>query len=395
MGVIILKITDVEVYCLSVPMDKKISAPISIPYSDELAGTLFKEYRSNIIKITTDEGYVGVGESMTRLAPKAYANIINYIKELLIGKNPLNTEKIWELLYGVVMNRGHQKGFYIEALSGIDVALWDIKGKAFDVPVYVLLGGKTNPKLDSYAASLRFRDKETLMNDVNNFLEKGFNAMKIKIGQDPKDYSKDIRVCKEIRKAVGDDISLMVDANCGYDNDIKTALQVGKALEEIDIFWYEEPLSPDNLKGNAFLREKLNTRLAIGEAEFTRFGYREMFEKKALDVVMTNICRMGGLTEAKKVADMASTYHIPYSPHCGSSSAVTTAVSLQLAVAHPNHLIFEFMQSDWNKSQKNPLYWEITELPIKSFENGFIEIDDKPGIGVNLDYDLLDKYRIM
>lgn len=387
-----MKITDVEAISLVVPMEKAIKAPISLPYADELAGIVFKEYRTTLVKITTDEGITGVGECMVRLAPTATRDIVEYVKPILIGADPFDIERIWALLYGAMMNRGHYKGFYIEAISGIDVALWDIMGKALNMPVYKLLGGRVNDRLWAYASSLRFRGRDEILADAQRYLEMGFNAMKIKIGQDPHDYQKDIEVVRQIRQAVGDDVTLMVDVNCGYD--VKTALLVGKALEEFNIFWLEEPISPDNVEGYEYLRQHLNIRLAAGEAEFTRFGFRQYFTRQAIDIVQPSLCRTGGFTEAKKIAALASAFHVPYAPHTGSSSVVSMAAALHLAVALPNFLIYEYMLSDWNKEQRNPLRWDLAELPIKSFQDSYIEVDDKPGLGIELNEEVIKKYRV-
>ncbi|AEG14196.1 Galactonate dehydratase [Desulfofundulus kuznetsovii DSM 6115] len=387
-----MKITNVEAISLVVPMEKAIKAPISLPYADDLAKVVFSEYRTTLVKVYTDEGITGVGECMVRLAPVATKKIVEYVKPILIGADPFDIELIWDKLYGAMMNRGHYKGFYIEAISGIDVALWDIMGKALNMPVYKLFGGHTNKKMWSYASSLRFRDMETILADAQRFIDMGFNAMKIKIGQDPRNYKKDIEVVREVRRAVGDKITLMVDANCAYD--VKTAIQVGRALEELDIFWFEEPISPDNIEGYEQICKALDMRIALGEADFTRFGYRQFFTRQAIDIIQPNVCRTGGFTECRKIAALSSTFHIPYAPHTGSSSAVCMAATLHLAAALPNFLIYEYMQSDWNKDQKNPLRWDLVQLPIKSFEDGYIEIDDKPGLGIEINEDVVKRYAV-
>ena len=184
----------------------------------------------------------------------------------------------------------------------------------------------------------------------------------------------------------------MVDANCAYD--MKTALQVGRALEDLNIFWFEEPISPDNVEGYEVLARSLNLRLAAGEAEFTRYGFRQFFTRQALDIVQPNVCRAGGFTECKKIAALSSTFHIPYAPHTGSSSAVCMAASLHLAAALPNFLIYEYMQTDWNKDQKNPLRWDLVQLPIKSFKDSHIELEDKPGLGIELNEEVVSQYAV-
>ena len=152
-----MKITKVEAITCVEEIKNPIKAPISIPYASELEHLVFKEYRATLVKVETDEGITGWGECMVRFSPTATRDIVNYISPLLIGKDPFDTEKIWELMFGAMMNRGHYQGFYIEAISGIDCALWDIKGKALNVPVYKLLGASGRPSFLAYASSIRLR----------------------------------------------------------------------------------------------------------------------------------------------------------------------------------------------------------------------------------------------
>ena len=224
-----MKITEVKAIPLFVPLETSVGAPISLPYADQLASVVFGGYRATIVQIYTDEGIVGIGECMTRLAPKALQAIIEELAPILCGRDPRETEVLWELMYGTMMNRGHNRGFFIEALSGIDVALWDIAGKAQGVPVYHLLGGKQRDRIWAYASSLRFRGMDITLDTARAYLERGFRAMKIKIGQNPHDPSGDLKLVKVIRQEVGDDITLLVDVNCGYHGDVATALRVGRA----------------------------------------------------------------------------------------------------------------------------------------------------------------------
>ena len=389
-----MKITDVEAIALAVPMEKRIAAPISIPRADEVAGVVFREYRSVLVRIHTDDGISGVGECMTRLSGTALRDIVHYVKPLLTGKDPRDVEYLWDLLWSVMINRGHHKGFYPEAMAGIDTALWDIWGKSAGVPVWRLLGGKTNPKIWCYASSLRLRDIAILRDEIDQHKDNGFDAMKIKIGKDPVNWRQEIKTVERIRAHAGDGITLMADANCGYAHDVKTALQVGRALEALDLFWFEEPLAPDDIDGYAYLKANLGIRIATGEADFNRFSFARFFKRDAIDIVQHDAARAGGITEARKIADMASAFHVRYAPHTGSSSNVINTVSLHLATYAPNFLIYEYMQSDWNREQHNPLHWDLCEMPIKSFKDSRLEIEDRPGLGIELNEDVIRKYRL-
>ena len=390
-----MKITDVKAIPLFVPLETAVGAPISLPYADQLASVVFGGYRATIVQIYTDEGIVGIGECMTRLAPKALQAIVEDLAPILRGRDPRETEVLWELMYGTMMNRGHTRGFFIEAISGIDVALWDIAGKAQGVPVYHLLGGKQRDRIRAYASSLRFRGLETTLATARTYLEQGFRAMKIKIGQNPHDPTDDLQLVKAIRKEVGDDITLMVDANCGYHGDVATALRVGRQLEGLNISWFEEPLSPEHIGGYTTLAAALDMPIAAGEAAFTRYDFRDLLVQHAVDIIQPNACRTGGLSEARKIAALSSAFHIPYAPHTGSCSAVALSVALHLATALPHFLTYEYMQSDWSKDQPNPLRHELVREPIEVFSDGYMAPPpDKPGLGIELDETILRRYTV-
>jgi D-galactarolactone cycloisomerase len=388
-----MQITDVKAIPLFVPMQQAVGAPISLPYADQIASVVFGGYRATIVQISTDAGLTGIGECMTRLAPKALQAIVEELAPVLRGRDPSEIEVLWELMYGTMMNRGHTRGFFIEAISGIDIALWDLTGKILGLPVYHLLGGKQRDRIATYASSLRFRGLETTLETARRYLDQGFRAMKIKIGLNPHDPTDDLRLVEAIRREVGDDITLMVDVNCGYHSDVSTALRVGRHLEAFNIAWYEEPLSPEHVDGYSSLAAALDIPVAAGEASFTRYDFRDLLVRRAVDIIQPNACRTGGLSEARKIAAMSSAFHIPYAPHTGSCSAVALAVGLHLATALPNFLTYECMQSDWSKDQPNPLRHELVREPIEVFADGSMQPPpDKPGLGIELNEAILEKY---
>lgn len=385
-----MKITKVEAITLSVPIKDKIKAPISIPYADELEKLVFGEYRATLVKVETDTGITGWGECMVRFAPTATRDIVNYISPILIGKDPFDTEMLWELMFGSMMNRGHYQGFFVEALSGIDCALWDIKGKALQVPVYKLLGAGEKPSFMAYASSIRFRGLPAVKETAQRFKENGFRAMKIKIGQDP---DTDMMTVRAVRQVVGADIELTVDANCGYD--AKTALRVGKVLEECNIRWFEEPVRPDDFDGYRLLSEHLSVPIAGGEAHFLRWGQKDLITRGKIDIVQPNICRAGGVTECIKIHGLASSYNVRYLTHTGSCSAVCLASTLHIAAAFADCYTFEHMQADWSKDQRNPLRWDLTPLPMDfDPETGIIFMQEKPGFGLEINEAVIAEHRV-
>jgi D-galactarolactone cycloisomerase len=389
-----MKITRVEPISLFVPIEEEIDAPVAVPHAADLTGVIFSGYRTTLVLIETDCGLTGVGECMVRLAPTATRAIIEDVAKLLIGRDPLDREAIWELLFGVMMNRGHNRGIFVEAISGIDIALWDLAGKYLDLPLYTLLGGRHHDRLTAYASSLRFRAMDEVVAQALEFKARGFQAMKIKIGRNLHNPQLDIDFVAAIRDAVGDEVRLMVDANCAYSEDVATALQVGRALQEMGIYWFEEPIAPNDIDGYAHLADALDIRIAAGEADFMSFGARDFLRRRAIDIIQPNISRAGGITEARRIAALSRAFHIPYAPHTGSCSAVCLAATLQFAVSLPNFLTFEFMQSDWSKTQPNPLRHDLLVEPIERLVDGHMEVPERPGIGVELNMDVVERYRM-
>ncbi len=389
-----MRITKVEPISLYCPIEDEIEAPVAVPHADETTRVIFGGYRTTLVRIETDCGLTGTGECMVRLAPTATRAIVEDLAPLLIGRDPLDREAIWELLFAVMMNRGHNRGIFVEAVSGIDIALWDLAGQYLGLPLYTLLGGRHHDSLDAYASSLRFRQMDEVIAQARGFVERGFRAMKIKIGRDPANPRPEIEFVAAIREAVGPDIRLMVDANCAYGEDVATAIQVGRALQDLDIYWFEEPIAPNDLESYARLRQALDIRIAAGEADFMAFGARDFMRRGALDIIQPNISRAGGVTEGRRIAALARAFHIPYAPHTGSCSAVCLAATLQFAVSLPNFLIFEFMQSDWSKSQPNPFRHDLLEEPVERLENGQMVVPEGPGIGIRLNMDVVERYRV-
>lgn len=391
-----MKVTQIDVFPLFVPLSKSIEAPVSIPYADKVQDIVFGGYRATIVRVATDEGVVGWGECMTRFAPAALKKIIEEVTPIVLGTDPLQPEYSWEIMYAAMMNRGHNRGFFIEALSGIDIALWDIRAKVLKQPLYMFLGGRQRDLIPSYASSLRMREKSVVLDTARQFLDMGFRSMKIKLGKRPADYIRDIRLVEDIRKAVGDEITLTVDANCGYHEDYKLALRVGRELEKLGVYWFEEPISPDNINGYRYLVDHLDLAIAWGESSFTRFDFANMFAERAVDIVQPNPCRVGGLTEIAKIAHMSQAFHVPYAPHTGSCSALCLAVSLHIATALPNMLTFEVMRSDWSREDHNPLRNDLLAEPYDILENGFLHAPraDRPGIGIDVNEDILRRYSV-
>lgn len=387
-----MRITNVESIPMLVTLPAGTKAPISVPHADQTASTIFKGYRTCLVRVHTDEGLSGVGECMTRLTPEATAALVTEIGQVLKGVDPVETSVAWELMFALMMNRGHLKGFFMEAVSGIDVALWDLKGKILDLPVYKLLGGAQRDKIWAYASSLRFRGIETTVEEAKEFVRAGYNAMKLKVGKNPHRFEDDLELATAVREAVGPRVFLSADANCGFER--TAAMQLARGLEKLNFAWFEEPLPPDDHEGYAEMARAMDMPIAGGETEFSRFGFRELFTRRALDIVQPNVTRAGGFTECMRIAAMAEAFHIPYAPHTGSGTAVCMAAELHLAAALPNFMIYEHMQSDWSKTFTNPLRTGIVKKSAESFKDGYMGLPSGPGLGIELNDEVIDQFRL-
>lgn len=369
-----MKITKVDVQVLC--------APLKDPW--RIATSIMSNMYATLVFLHTDEGLVGIGECLTRLAPRALSTIVEEIlSPVIIGRDPFQVERLWEEMYGVMRARGHSKGFMVEAISGVDIGLWDLIGKALNQPIYRILGSYSTTSLKAYASSIFIKGEEEVTKEAEGLVQSGFRAIKLKIGRDPK---QDLANVRALRRALGDQIDLMVDANCGYD--VGVALRVGREMEDLGIYWMEEPIPPEELDGYAYLSQALEMPIAAGESEFTRYGFRDLIGRGKIDVIQPDVARAGGITECRRIGAFAATLGVPCSPHTGASSAVSVAASIQWAASLPNFLTFECMYAP------NPLREEILCQPLSLASNGRVEIPQGPGLGIELDRRALDRFSL-
>jgi len=356
-----------------------ISAKIEKPF--QISTTLFSEVRALIVKVTTDNGIEGIGESLVRVSPKATKYIVEeMLAPQIIGRDPFDAADLWWRMFSVMRTRGHTKGVILEAISGIDVAIWDIIGKALNMPVYKALNGFGRKELPAYASSVFIGEKKDMEAQVKKFLDKGYLAMKIKLGKGP---ARDVEAIKNIRLMVGDSIKLMVDCNSFYD--AATAIELGRKLEKYDIYWIEEPVPPYDLEGYKAVKNGQPLRIASGEGEFGVYGFRDLLSTKAVSMVQPDLGRVGGFTEGMRVTSLIYANNLNFSPHTGMCSAVNIVASLHYAAAAPGFFMFEFMELD------HPLM-EIFKTPMIRPKNGIIKLPDSPGLGVELDIDKIEKW---
>ena len=363
-----------------------VTHPLTVPIGDlqRTSQGSFGTISILVVVVETDEGIVGVGEGLARFGPTAYAELVDrLLAPKIIGADPFAIEAIWQRLLRTFS--GRSGGMLIEAIAAIDIALWDIMGKALDRPVYELLGHMGQERIRAYASSIPWVDEAGARAVTERCLEQGFTEIKVKIGA-PMEAA--IARAALVREVAGEGTRLMADANWIFDVD--DALEVGKALADLGYFWFEEPIVPEDIEGYRFLRQKLPLRLAAGESEHTAQGAAPLLTARAIGVVQPDVARSGGITETRKIANLAHALHIPYAPHVGASGAICQAASLHLAAAQPNFLTFECMIFD------NPLRDRLVMEPIASaglIEDGSLPLPRGPGLGIELDMAEVERWR--
>jgi D-galactarolactone cycloisomerase len=366
-----------------------LEASLSEPFAYSRAW--YSTRSAMIIEIETDQGLVGWGECYG--PARMLAAIVENLSGFLLGQDALATEWIWHEIYARYRDHG-QKGLLVQALSGIDIALWDLKGKFFDQPVHRLMGGPLRKEIKAYATGLYRRKTGEpaayLAEEAAGYREAGFSAVKLKVGFGIED---DVRMTRAVREAIGPNIGLMVDANHAYD--AVEAIRLGRRIEEFDIGWFEEPVTPEDIAGHRRVREALSIPVASGECEFTRYGFREIFAERAFDIVQPDTCSAGGLSECKKIADMAAVYGLRYAPHVwGTGIALAAALQL-LAVLPPWTPISlcpvePMLELD---QTEHPIRHAILAEPIRH-RRGIVDVPIGPGLGIEVDRAALRHFRV-
>lgn len=354
----------------------------------ESASMRFDTRRHVLVEVICDDGTTGWGECLGPAGPNAA--VIAAYRPLLIGRDPLETEKLWAELYNSLRDQG-QRGLTVTALSGIDVALWDIKGKHFGVPISTLLGGRFRSSIRAYATGFFKLDGVDRVEDAARqaalYRAEGFHATKVKIGFDP---TEDLRVIAAVREAVGPDMGLMIDGNHGYD--ALEAINIGRKAAQYDIAWFEEPVAPEQLDAYQAVRQGQPIPLAAGETWHTRYGMRAPIEQRCVDIIQPDIGGCGGFTEARRIADLASLHSVRVVPHVWGT-AVQIAAALQFMAAmvpdpvrlRPIEPILEFDRTD------NPFRQAVVKTPLEPV-NGVVTIPDGPGLGIEINRDALTHF---
>jgi L-alanine-DL-glutamate epimerase-like enolase superfamily enzyme len=335
-----------------------------------------------LIKITTDDGHVGWGETLASVAPQVASQIIQtLLTPQLIGQDPLAIDVLWTAMYRSMRDRGHLTGFFIDALAGCDTALWDLRGRLLGQPVFTLMGGPYTTRIRAYASGVQGATPDERAASARGFVDQGFTAIKLHL---TKGRQETLATVAAVREAVGPEVMLMVDAHNIYD--VAEAIQVGRELERYDVFIFEAPTDPENIAGLAEIAATLQVRVATGEGERSRFQFRDRLIARALDVVQPDLGYVG-LSEMRRIALLADVFHVPIVPHLSAGLGVCIAATLHLAASVPNFLILEYSPISF------PLGNRLLKAPLRC-EDGHIIVPDGPGFGVEIDEQIVREWEV-
>jgi len=319
------------------------------------------------VKVYTDEGITGLGEGSGW--PRVVETAINDLKPIVIGEDPMNIERIWQKMLVSTMGAGMTGTPGSGSMNAIDMALWDIKGKALNTPVWNLLGGKVRDRIRAYGHA---KTPERAL----ELKERGLTA--VKTGG----VHRTVEKVDAIRKAVGDEMDIMVDAHGPPWFTTKDAIVIGKALEPYKLLFYEDPVPPDNIEALQRVQDNVDIPIAAGERHSHIWGVRQLIEREIVDVVQPDTGRIGGISQMMKIAAMAEAHYITVAPHSGSLGPVAEYAAIHVLAAIPNALILERVHDDV------PVRYDVT-LPHIETIDGHIEVPDRPGLGVDIDEDVV------
>lgn len=378
-----MKITDVKTHVLSTALEEPFA--FSMGWVNRRSAVL--------IEVITDEGIVGWGESLCHglQPPEIAATIVNTaLKPIVVGQDPFDVDVLWERMYNLTRPFG-QKGAVPNAISGVDIAIWDCLGRAQGKPVHKLLGGAHRSDVQPYATGFYRRRGGSYpaeaVEEAQRHLASGFTAMKLKVGFG---VEEDIAYIRAVRDAIGPGPRLMVDANHAYN--VGSARRILKAIESSDIHWFEEPISPEDIDGYRELKNLTSIYLAAGENEFTKVGFREWIARRAVDMLQPDLCSAGGFTECRKIAALAQAWHMPITPHVWGSG-VGLAASLQfLATLAPAPLALAPIEPMLEYDQSAHPFRQDLIFGAITMQAGRVPIPTGPGIGVEVDRDVIARY---
>jgi len=388
-----MKITEIRTRVLrwrgnTVPLPPHFCTnPMDVMELPEASMRTFTFHGWLVVEVFTDDGLVGIGNAA--LAPQATKQVIDlYLKPLLIGHDPWDIERLWQHMYRKTMAFG-RKGIGMVAISALDIALWDVLGKSARQPVFRLLGGRTKTRIPVYASRLYATELGKLAAEAKRYKDQGYRAMKLRFGWGPADgahgMQRNVELVRTVRESIGDDIDLMADAYMGWNLDY--AKRMLPLLESFHLRWLEEPVIPDDVQGYAQLKSYARIPIAGGEHEFTLYGFRDLLEARAVDYIQFDTNRVGGITQARKIAALAEAYSVPVIPHAGQMH------NYHVVMASLNSPMAEYFPRV-DVEVGNELFWYIFRGE-PSAKGGSIDLDDNvPGLGLTLDEAGLERFEV-
>ncbi len=380
----------------------KMSAPAELKITDIKCGYI-RGGHSLFVKIYSNQDLVGHGEGVDAV-PGTY-HLVKIFGERLKGQNPLNVHRLFEDLRRRGFFEGAQAGMYVSVLTAVESALWDLAGKALGLPVYQLLGGKFRDKIRVYMDTALYQNRlpvpEDFANSAREAVDMGFTAVKFDLDQanDPNKYdpynwtaspAEIQRMYDQMaaaRAAVGPNIDICADMHGRYD--VTTGERVAKVLEPLNMMWLEEPIPAENVAAYKKITESTSTPICAGENHYLAHGFRPLLEAGAVDIIMPDLQKAGGLGEAQRIAKLANLYYVPFAPHMVASFLGAMA-SCHVCASVPNFMILEWQIY----FHKNPMFKEIVTFEGPMVENGFITLSEKPGIGVEINQEGMRKYAV-
>lgn len=384
-----MKIAKVEAFWLRCPIPEKKQ------HRSDYG--LLTAFDMTLVVVTTEDGRQGFGEAKAAVGSSGVcASIVtcveNELAPMLIGQDARKINELWERMYNgsrdhYALKRGRvfpilgNRGLTISAMSGVDMALWDLLGKSLEVPVVQLLGGAMRDRMEAYASG-GWAGSDAIGEQLLGYTEKGFKAIKMRVGvmDETVDYS--IERVRAAREALGPDIKIMTDAHGTFS--VPEAKRFCKSVEDCNLYWMEEPISPDNKKGTAEVRAMTTIPIAAGESEFTRFNMRELIDHRAVDVLQPDSAIIGGITESRRVAALAEAYQLELAPHCWGS-AFSFMAGVNIAFASASAVIIEF------SSGGNPMMYDLVQENIEAVD-GHILAPTAPGLGLSVNWDFVKEY---
>lgn len=385
-----MKIANIEAYWLRCPI------PEAKQHVSDYG--LLTHFDSTLVVVTTESGLQGFGEAKAAVGSSGSCAAVvscieNDLKPQLLGKDSRQISRIWEMMYSgsrdhYALSRGRKfpvlgrRGLLISALSGIDTALWDLKGKSIQVPITELLGGACRDEMEAYASG-GWADVNQIGEQLLGYCNHGFQGVKMRVGVMDADVKESVLRVQAAREAIPEHVKLMADAHGTFS--VPEAKKFCREVEASNLYWLEEPISPDNRQGTAEVRACTSIPIAAGESEYTVFDIRDLIQHRALDVLQPDCAIIGGITEAMRVAHLAHTYQLELAPHCWGS-AFSFMAGLSVAFASPSARIIEFSLGG------NPMMYDLVNESIE-VQNGMLQAPTAPGLGLTPNWDFVKDFK--